>query len=497
MTMDDQHDQFLPACATYQRAVALAQVDTPPGEAREARLAEALDRCADVGAASPLLALRSMIAEAPAASQEPLRRLHAWGLEVAVQRALLPRQRALQARLRTTTCIVDEEPIPLLASFAAMAGEQRRERRAAIEAAVGEQLVASHDLFEARFEELQRVATALDYPALEAMWADVVLVQPATLEDFVVRVLEATQGVYVELLAWAVKRRIGVPLGQLRRHDVLALFPFAEYQQYYQPGSLVPGLQAGLRDMGLDPRADGRLVLRERAPEFGPPAALAVQIPDEVVLGYPSQVSGLQGAAAYASAYGRALLWAYTSPELPLVWRLLGDAALPASNAQLLAEMIALPRWLRHYLQVSIDGDYWPWRRLDRLYRLRRQLGRFLYARHLSTAHSLAGAQDAYREIMMTACQVDYSPAYYLADWDWQYASLAFLRGWSLAFALLESVRQQFGYDWFRNPDSGAWLCTYWHGALGEDVEALLKRLVGTSWDATLFADILTHEDPW
>jgi hypothetical protein len=225
--------------------------------------------------------------------------------------------------------------------------------------------------------------------------------------------------------------------------------------------------------------------------------ALAVQIPDEVVLCYHPQVGGLQGAADYASAYGQALLWTYTSPDLPLIQRLLGDAALPASNAQFLAEMVASPRWLRRYMRVGVDSDYWLWRRLDRLYRLRRQLGRFLYARHVSTAESLAGAPDAYRDIMMTACQVDYSPAYALVDWDWQYASLAFWRSCYLACVLLEVVRQQFGYDWFWNPDSGAWLCTYWHGALGGNLETLLQSLGGPAWDAVWFADVLTQEDAW
>jgi hypothetical protein len=494
---DEYLEQCVQACAVYQRAVALVLIDTPPGAVREERLAEALDRGTEACTPSQLLVLHSLMATATPAAQESLRRLHAWGLDMHVQKAMLPRQRALQAHLRTTTCLVDEESIPLLASFSAMAGESRRDRRAAIEAAVGEQLETSHDLFAARFEELRRVAAVLGYASLEALWADIVLVDPATLEDFAVRVLEATQDVYGDLLAWAVKRRLDVPLGQLRRHDVLALFTFAEYQQYYQPGSLLPSLQASLHDMGLDPYADGRLVRRERTPEFGPSTALAVQVPDEVVLCYPTQVGGLQGAAAYASAYGRALLWAYTSAALPLVQRLLGNAALLTGNAQFLAEMIASPRWLRHYLQVSVDGDYWQWRRLDRLYRLRRQLGRFLYTRHVSTTETLVGAPDAYREIMMTACQADYASAYYLADWDWQYASVAFCRGLYLAVVLLEVVRQQCGYDWFWNPDSGAWLRTYWHGALGSDLETLPHSLSGMSWDATLFADMLTQEDAW
>jgi hypothetical protein len=38
---------------------------------------------------------------------------------------------------------------------------------------------------------------------------------------------------------------------------------------------------------------------------------LALHIPDEIVLSY-AQVGGLKSAEAFASASGRALLWAYT-----------------------------------------------------------------------------------------------------------------------------------------------------------------------------------------
>jgi hypothetical protein len=496
MAVDNAPEQWLEACTAYQRDVALAQIDLPPGEPREARLAAARERCAAVCSASALVGLRSQIAEAPAAWQETLQRLRAWGLTVYMQGALQPQQREIQARQRSAMCVVDEESIPLLASFAAMASETRRDRRAAIESAVGEQLGTLNELFEAQFETLRRVVTDLEYPSFEALWHDVTPVEAAAQEDLATRILETTQEVYTDLLHWAVRRRLGIPPGQLRRHDILALFTFAEYQHYYQPDAVVAALRTCLPAMGVDPRVDGRLVLRPRPAAFGPPAALPLHIPDEVVLSY-GPVSGLQGAEAYASAYGRALLWAYTSEALPVVKRVLGEAAIATGNAQFLAEMVALPGWLRHYLRVSVDSNYASWRRLDRLYRLRRQLGRFLYTRHLYTTASLAGAPEAYREIMMNACQVDYPAAYYLTDWDWQYSSLAFLRGWALAYALLEIVQQRFAGDWFRNPDAGAWLCTYWHGALGERLEDLLQHLHGVAWDAALFAEVLINEALW
>jgi hypothetical protein len=217
-----------------------------------------------------------------------------------VQAALVPQQRELQARQRTAVCVVDDEVISLFASFAAMAREPRRDRRAAIEAAVGEQLEAINGLFTTQFETLQRLSTSLEYSSLEALWTDVTRADIPAQEDFVSRLLSATQEVYVDLLHWAVRRRLGIPPGQLRRHDVLALFTFGEYQQYYQSDGLLSALLACCQDMGLDPRADGRLVLRPRAAEFGPPTALALHIPDEIVLSY-SPVGGFKGAEAFAT----------------------------------------------------------------------------------------------------------------------------------------------------------------------------------------------------
>src|SRR5215471_1722133 len=494
MAVDNLPEHLVQTCAAYQRDIALIYLDTPSGDTREARLAEAMAHRGEAYTPATLEALQRCITEAPASHQETLTRLRAWALAMHVRSALLPMQREIHTRQRTTVCLVDDEPIPLRTSFAAMATETRRDRRAAIEAAVVLQLGALNELFEAQFKAVTTVAESLGYAAPEALWNAIMPVEPATYQDIATQILEQTRPVYVDLLAWAVRRQLRIPPGQLRRHDILALFTFPEYQAYYQPGTVVSGLRACLRDLGLDPYVDGRLTWRERPAPFGPPMALALHIPDEIVLSY-AQVGGLKGAEAFASASGRALLWAYTSPDLPLSSRVLGDAALLESNAQLLAELVAEPRWLHHHFGVSVDQNYIAWRRLDRLYRLRRHLGRFLYTRHLYTTNSLAGAAEAYRDIMMDACHVDYPQEYYLLDWDWDYTTLTILRGWSLTFALQGVLGEQYAEDWFRNPDAGEQLRQYWQSALGERLEDLRDRLLGTAWDADLLATALVHQD--
>ena len=487
-------NQLLDACKTYHRDVALAHLDTPPGAARDARLAEAMAQTEPACTVPALQAFANLGANVPEAQRPALRRLNAWGLDMHVRQRLRPAWHAAQSRLQGATCYVDEEAIPLRHAFAHMAAERRRDQRAAIESAVVTQLGTVNEPFEAYFEAHRRVAADLDFDSPDGLWRHVAGIDAAAQQDAATEVLDETHEMYVDLLAWAVKQRLRLPLNQLRRHDVLALFTFDEYQQYYQPRALVPAMQACCRHLGLDPTADGRLTWRERSSHFGPPEALALHVPDEVFLAYPP-VSGLKGAEIWASAFGRALLWAHADSDLPLAYRLLADPAVIDGNACLLAELVAHPDWLQQYLSVHVDENYRLWRRLDRLYRLRRQLGRFLFTRYLYTADSLAGAADTYRDLMMEACCVDYPPEYYLLDVDWHYEAVAALWTRALACALMETLHQQFAADWFRNPDSGAWLRHLWFSALGESVNDLLRRhLDASEWTAALFAEMLSGE---
>lgn len=491
MASTDTPSQLLDACEAYHRSVALAQLDNPPGTARQSRLAGAAVEAQSVCSLAALRESASAAATATEAQRTAVQRLSAWGLGMHVQHRLAPAWQAAQARMQAATCYVGEEALPLRQGFDRMAAERRRDQREVIESAVLAQLGKVNEGFEAYFEELRRVAADLDFDSADRLWSRVAGLDAATQQDAATEILDETRELYVDLLTWAAKQRLRLTLSHLRRHDVLAMFNFDEYQQFYQPGVMVPAMQACCRHMGLDPVAEGRLMWRERPARFGPPEAIALQVPEEVVLAY-SPFGGVKSAELGAGALGRALLWVHADADLPVAHRLLADPAIAEGNAQLFTLLVAHPDWLRQYLAVWADEDYRLWRRLDRLYRLRRQLGRFLFTRHLYTSDSLAGAAETYREIMMEACYVDYSPEYFLLDVDWHYESPAALWSQCLAFLLLENLQRQFSADWFRNPESGAWLRQYWSSAMGKPVNELLQHHLHTSeWTTTLFAEML------
>lgn len=493
MDADSQLQQWLETYTSYHRNVALAGLDEPFGEGRETRLVKAIEQSAALCAAPALADLQHLLDDMPEAHRAPWQRLRAWGLMMAVRAAMLPHRRTLQVQQRSLQCRVDDELIPVASIFSRIASETRRDRRAAMETAATAQLATLDELFDAQVGAARDAAARLGYDSLDHLWGEVLGVDLDASQEVATTLLKETEVAYDDLLAWASHRRLRLTAAELHRHDMLALFTFPDYQKYYQPGFIETSLKACLQDMEIDPRADGRLQWRERDAAFGPPEALAVAIPDEVVLSYyPS--GGLQSAHALAGACGQALLWAYTSEAVPHALRLWGHSAASTGNAQLFTDTVAHPLWLRYHGRFSVDTDYMSWQRLDRLYRFRRQLGRFLFTRHLNASESLRDASEAYRDIMMEACHIDYAPAYYLIDWDWQYASLTFWQGWSVAYALLDTLDTYFGQDWFRNPETGQWLYQYWSHALAHDVDALLQNLLGAPWEADLLAAALCEE---
>src|SRR5262249_27064456 len=158
MVVNNPLEHLLQACVAYRRDIALLHLDVPPGDAREARLAEAMAHGAEACTPAAIETLQRLRTEAPASQQEAVQRLQGWTLSMHVRSALLPMQREIQTRQRSVICLVDEEPIPLRASFTAMAAETRRDRRAAIETAVGLQLRDLNELFEAQFKALSALA---------------------------------------------------------------------------------------------------------------------------------------------------------------------------------------------------------------------------------------------------------------------------------------------------------------------------------------------------
>ena len=157
-----------------------------------------------------------------------------------------------------------------------------------------------NELFEAQFKALALSPSILAMLRLEALWTDILPVEPATLQDVATQILASTQEVYTG--PPDLGRTAAFASSRLASCDVTTFWPCSpspNIRHIISRARWYAGLQTCLREMGLSPAVDGRLEWRERSAHFGPPAALALHIPDEIVLSY-AQVQGLKGTEALA-----------------------------------------------------------------------------------------------------------------------------------------------------------------------------------------------------
>src|SRR5919197_1110126 len=74
MAVDNLLEHLLQTCVAYQRDVALLHLDVPPGDAHEARLAEAMAHGAEACTPAAIETLQRLRTAAPAAQQEAVQR---------------------------------------------------------------------------------------------------------------------------------------------------------------------------------------------------------------------------------------------------------------------------------------------------------------------------------------------------------------------------------------------------------------------------------------
>jgi hypothetical protein len=152
------------------------------------------------------------------------------------------------------------------------------------------------------------------------------------------------------------------------------------------------------------------------------------------------------------------------------------------------------PRWLAIYRHVRQPGDALRLAQLERLFIMRRYIGKCLYERTLYEDTALDGKDEVYRDALRSACGFSYPPALYLYDVEPGFATFWRVRGWILSAYLRRQVHQQYPEEWFREPDALAAWHELWSQSPYHTVEALVERVGGAMADVRPVVDDLLSE---
>ena len=293
-------------------------------------------------------------------------------------------------------------------------------------------------------------------------------------------VLDATERLWEETGDRLFRERLGVSLAEARAWDVPRLFRAPEWDKAFPSDSMLPALEATLRELGIDLRSQQHVHLDiEQRPAKSPRAFCSpIEVPDKVML-VIQPIGGRDDWEALFHEAGHTEHYAHTSRDLPLEARRLGDMAVTEGWAMLLQHLVMEPRWLQRRLDVPRVEQIANEGAASLLYFVRRYSAKLLYEIEFFQADDPVSMKDRYVELLSDAYRFPATPENYLSDNDGSFYVSGYLRSWAFEAQLREFLRGEFGNDWFTRREAGDLLRELWALGQGPTAEELLAEVTG------------------
>jgi hypothetical protein len=292
--------------------------------------------------------------------------------------------------------------------------------------------------------------------------------------------LDGTEGRYQDGLR-ALLADIGVEPGRATPADEARLARMSQFAERFpaaKRGDLVAFATAGL---GVHTRALAGIEfdLEPRRGKQPRPLCIAARVPGEIYVSV-ADTGGVDSVAALLHQTGRALQLAFTSAELPVERRRVGDPALSELWGCLLSARLADPAWLAELIPSPALGAFEHAARHQQLARLRRVAARTRYA--LELASQPAGSDphpfaELFGDALSRATGCRYRASGYLAGDPEPLHAVHELRAACLEARISELLRLEFGERFWRERRAGDLLKELWNTGYTYTADELASEL--------------------
>jgi hypothetical protein len=400
------------------------------------------------------------------------------------------------ARLEASlTATVDGEEIPYRMLRPTVANEPDRGRRERLEEArvelAEERLLPSWIAVDAKRREGSRALGATTYRELYERFGFPLEELAAQARAF----LDETEGLHVAAFDRFLRRRVGVPLKEARRHDVLRAFRGSEWDDAFPADRMVPALEWTLDGLGIDLGAQENVQLDlEPRPQKTPRAFCApIEVPDRIKL-VIKPMGGPDDWHAFFHEAGHAEHFAHVSRDLPVEFRRLGDNSVTEGWAMLFEHLVDDPAWLSRRLDFAKPEDFAEESAVSLLYVVRRYAGKLLYELELHGEVEVESMQSRYVELLHDATKIEPSGADYLADVDDGFYCTCYLRAWAFHTQIESHLREELGRAWFTRAEAGSLLRELWAEGQRLTAAELLDQVAGTTLELAAVGERIEEE---
>jgi oligoendopeptidase F len=283
---------------------------------------------------------------------------------------------------------------------------------------------------------------------------------------------------------------VGVGLAEAERYDVRRFFRGSNWDEAFPADRMVPALRGTLSNLGIDLDAQDNVHLDvEERPTKSPRAFCApIEIPGKVMLVIQPQGGPDDWYALFHEA-GHTEHFAFTSPNLKMEEKRLGDNAVTEGWAMLLQHLTDEPAWLTGMLDFARPNEYALEGATGLLYFVRRYAAKILYEIEFHSAEDVTTMRSRYAELLSDALKIDVTPANYLADIDSGFYVSSYLRSWAFEAQLRAYLKEKFGTRWFASREAGSLLRELWAEGQRMRAEEMLKEVTGSTLEMEAVAE--------
>ncbi len=373
----------------------------------------------------------------------------------------------------------EEHTIPFRNSFVAMMNESNRERREAISSArdtfIAERL---NPIYERALGRTYEAVDQLGYQNYVSMSETLSGTDLSALSQMSDMFLRQTEDMYQDVLGWSVRRKMGIPLGRMRYHDLVHLMRAQEFDLFFPAETMLPTFRGFVESMGIDIAAGGNITLDIETRSKKSPRAfcVTVKIPNEIYL-VTKPHGGQEDYHSFLHELGHALHYGFTDPLLEFEFKYLGDYSVTEGFAATFDHLMQNRVWIKKVLGIQKPDDYLKFVHFKQLSVTRRYSAKLAYELALHNGSPVGGKQDIYRNLLTNATKVEYPASHYLYDVDPFFYCARYLRAWMTESILSHYLSEHFDEDWFLNPKAGQFLKDLWNLGQKDTAEELIGRL--------------------
>lgn len=351
----------------------------------------------------------------------------------------------------------DGKDIPFHRAGVLLRNLEERRKRHELDHLLNAVAEKTNPLYQRFWELSHQVVKELGYSSYKHYCEDLSGLDYTWLAQVTADILRHTEELYRDNLKYYAKEVVGVPMKELKKHDLLFIMRATTYDRFFEKDRLLSCVESWTKELGVDMTAGGNITFDLETRDKKNPRAFCcpIEVPNRVVLSIMPQ-GGVQDYQAFLHELGHALHFGYTPKDMPMEYRYLGDNAVTEGFAFLNEHLTKNTNWVKRYLGDADYSEYIRFAYFSELFMVRRYCAKLAYELRLHDGSPIKKElADIYTELLGKAGLCEYPRQNYLRDVDQDFYVARYLRAWLFESQMADYLREKFDQDWFCNPQAG------------------------------------------